>query len=256
MISVITPSFNQGRYLEQTIESVLGQQYPRIEHIVVDGGSKDDTVSVLERYPHLKWVSEPDRGQADALNKGLQMATGDLVGWVNSDDFYEKGAFHRVSQVFQDESVQWVVGDVTNYYNDGTHIYLRSENVTSEALMRDPDLVRQPGVFFRRELLTAVGGWDPGLHMVMDLDLWIRLARIQPPRMVHERLAYFRIHPEQKTRAAFFALQTREIDRVLRRYGASTGTRLRHRARKQYWWAKSVVKHSLLKAKVLKNVSA
>ena len=251
LISVITPSYNQGKYLEQTIKSVLEQNYPCVEHIVVDGGSKDDTVSILERYPHVKWVSEPDRGQADALNKGLRMATGDLVGWVNSDDFYEKGVFHRVSQLFEDESTQWAVGDVMNYYDDGTQIYFRSEDVTYEALMHNPDLVRQQGVFFRRGLLHSVGGWDPALHMVMDLDLWMRLARIHPPRMLHERLAYFRIHPEQKTRAAFFGLQTREIDRVLKRYGASSATRLRHRARKRYWWAKGMVKRSLIGAGLL-----
>jgi glycosyltransferase involved in cell wall biosynthesis len=254
LISVITPSYNQGKYVEQTIASVLEQNYPRIEHIVIDGGSKDDTVSILRCYPHLKWISELDQGQADALNKGLRLATGDLVGWVNSDDFYAKGAFHRISEIFEDKSVQWAVGDVVNYY-DGTRteVYVRSENVTYESLIHNPDIVRQPGVFFRRELLRSAGGWDPALYMVMDLDLWLRLARIKPPRMLHERTAYFRIHAEQKTRAALFARQTREIDRVLKRYGASALTRLRHRTRKRYWWVKGVIKRSLMNAGLFGN---
>jgi glycosyltransferase involved in cell wall biosynthesis len=249
LISVVTPSYNQGKFLEQTITSVLEQNYPRIEHIVIDGGSQDDTVSILKRYRHLKWISEPDRGQADALNKGLRMATGDLLGWVNSDDFYAKRAFHRVSEIFEDESVQWIVGDVVNYYDRSrTEVRVRSEEVTYESLIRNPDIVRQPGVFFRPELLRSAGGWDPALYMVMDLDLWFRLARIKPPRMLHEEMAYFRIHSEQKTRAALLTLQTQEIDRVLKRYGASPATRLRHRARKQYWWVKGVVKRAVMNA--------
>jgi glycosyltransferase involved in cell wall biosynthesis len=252
LISVLTPSYNQGKYIEQTIASVLEQNYPRIEHIVMDGGSTDETVSILKRCPHLRWVSEPDGGQADSLNKGLRMATGDIVGWVNSDDFYEKAVFQQVREIFEDESVGWVVGDVVNYYDgSGREEYVYSKTVSYESLIRDPDILRQPGTFFRTDLLREVGGWDPELHMVMDLDLWIRLARIRAPRMLHEAVAYFRIHPEQKTGALLFALQTREIDRVLKRYGASTTARLRHRARKRYWWAKGIVKRSLIHARIL-----
>src|SRR5438309_1875932 len=123
-ISILTPSFNQGKYVEQTIVSVLEQNYPRFEHIVIDGGSTDNTVSILKRYPHLKWVSERDRGQGDALNKGLRIASGDLVGWVNSDDFYAQGVFQRVSKLFEDENVSWIIGDVVNLYADGTELHV------------------------------------------------------------------------------------------------------------------------------------
>jgi glycosyltransferase involved in cell wall biosynthesis len=252
VISVLTPSYNQGMYVERTIASVLEQDYSHIEHIVMDGGSKDETISILKRYPHLKWVSERDRGQADSLNKGLRMATGDIVGWVNSDDFYARAVFQEVKEIFEDESVGWVVGDVVNYYDrSGREEYVYSESVSYKSLIRDPDILRQPGTFFRTSLLREIGGWDPELHMVMDLDLWLRLARIRSPRMLHRAVAYFRIHPEQKTRPAMHALQTGEIDRVLKRHGASIATRLQHRTRKRYWWAKGAIKGWLMSAGIL-----
>jgi glycosyltransferase involved in cell wall biosynthesis len=105
LISIITPSFNQGAYIEQTILSVLHQDYGHVEHIVVDGGSTDATLDVLRRYPHLKWVSEKDRGQADALNKGLALAKGDIIGWVNSDDYYQDNIFGSVVGHFRATSM-------------------------------------------------------------------------------------------------------------------------------------------------------
>jgi cellulose synthase/poly-beta-1,6-N-acetylglucosamine synthase-like glycosyltransferase len=249
LISILTPSYNQGKYIEQTITSVLEQNYPRFEHIVIDGGSTDETVSVLKRYPHLKWVSERDQGQADSLNKGLRMATGDLVGWVNSDDYYAKGVFHRVREIFEDGSVKWAIGDVVNYYEvSGVELYMSSQTVTYQSLINDPDILRQQGAFFRTELLKEAGGWDPALYMVMDLDLWLRLAQIDSPRMVHQPTAYFRMHAEQKTTLVRNMLQSREIDDVLRRHGASTANRLRQLAKKRYWRLKSVIKVGLRNA--------
>jgi glycosyltransferase involved in cell wall biosynthesis len=246
VLSIITPSYNQGRYIEQTILSVLKQEYPCVEHIVVDGGSADETVAVLKKYPHLKWISERDGGQADALNKGLKIATGDIVGWVNSDDFYEPGVFPRIREVFEDPGVGWTIGDVVNYYDgSGREAYVRSQTVTRRSLIRDPDIVRQPGTFFRSSLLRRAGGWDPKLQMVMDLDLWIRLAQITPPRMIRERTAYFRIHPDQKTQAASHTRQVNEIDQVLKRYHASAAIRFRYRTKKEYWRVKGFVKENL-----------
>jgi len=252
LISVLTPSYNQGRYIEQTITSVLQQGYPSVEHIVIDGGSTDSTISILERYPHLKWVSEPDRGQADALNKGLRMATGDVVGWVNSDDFYAPGAFAHVRDVFRDESVGWAIGDVANFYNgSGIESYSHSATVTYHSLLQNPDILRQQAAFFRAGLLRTAGAWDASLQMVMDLDLWLRLARITAPRMMQEKMAYWRIHPEQKSGSKMNKLQSGEIDRVLRQHGVSPAHRHRQLGKKRWWRLKSTVKQCLVSMGIL-----
>src|SRR6201996_1418400 len=124
-ISIITPSFNQGRFIEDAIRSVLAQNYPDIEHIVVDNCSTDGTLDVLRKYPHIKWVSEPDRGQSHALNKGFRMATGDVLAWLNCDDFYLRGAFHAAARALDDPDIDGVYSDlqfcdtnwnITKYY--------------------------------------------------------------------------------------------------------------------------------------------
>jgi glycosyltransferase involved in cell wall biosynthesis len=217
-ITIITPSYNQEAYIEQTIESVLAQNYPDVEHIVVDGGSSDGTITILKRYDHLIWIAEKDRGQADALNKGLALATGDIIGWINSDDYYEKDIFGAVANHFSDPSTAWIVGNLSKVRDeDGIIIPDKSPMVTYERLVRNPDIVRQQCTFFRRSALDRAGGWNAEFFMVMDLDLWIRLARISPPKMVDQTLAYFRVHANQKTGLSNLQRQTREICRVLRR---------------------------------------
>jgi hypothetical protein len=132
-------------------------------------------------------------------------------------------------------------------------LHIRSETVTYNSLVRNPDLLRQQGAFFRTELLRASGGWDPDLYMVMDLDLWLRLAKMKPPQMVPEITAYFRMHSEQKSSLERHLLQTVEIDRVLRRYGVSPATRLRHRAKKRYWRLKGTIKLRLANAGIINS---
>lgn len=217
-ISVITPSYNQGQFIEETILSVLNQNYDNFEHIVVDGGSTDETVQILKKYPHLKWVSEKDEGQSDALNKGLVMATGDIIGWLNSDDYYEKNIFSDVVGHFEDQSVEWVVGNTANYHEPFCYKRLiESSEITYENLLKNSRITRQPGTFYRREILERVGGLDKEVDFVMDYDLWIRLSKISVPKMVDKNYAYFRIHPEQKTTALFLTKIIKEVDKVLKR---------------------------------------
>jgi glycosyltransferase involved in cell wall biosynthesis len=247
MISIITPSFNQGAYIEQTIRSVLHQDFEHVEHIVVDGGSTDGTVDILKRYPHLVWVSEKDRGQADALNKGLALAKGDIVGWVNSDDYYEHDIFGSVAACFQRTSAQWVVGNLADVFDDGSQVvFRRSPTITFDALVRDPDIVRQQATFFRREALTAAGGWNADRYMAMDYDLWVKLAKVSPPAMVDENWAYFRNHAAQKSGGINILRQSKEIAAILRREKVAWQLIARHRTKKTWYWIKGHTKERLI----------
>lgn len=246
-ISIITPSFNQGRYIEQTILSVLDQPYPNVEHIVMDGGSTDGTVEILRRYPHLVWVSEKDRGQADALNKGFARATGEIVGWINSDDYYREDIFASVAGSFADPATQWVIGNVAVQFDDGSEPKFRkSRHVSRATLIKDPDIVRQQPTFFRRGALLLAGGWQAQFYMVMDFDLWMRLARLAPPLMVDENWAFYRNHLAQKSSLANILRQSREIVSVLRREKAPWRIIAGHRCRKRWYWFKGVCKHRLI----------
>ena len=227
-ISILTPSYNQGKYIEENILSVLNQNYPNFEHIIIDGGSTDNTVEILKKYPHLKWVSEPDEGQSDALNKGLAMATGEIIGWINSDDYYEKNIFNEVAKEFEDENVQWVIGNIINKYELINKYYKRkSPKVTYMTLIGSKCVMRQQGTFFRKELVLKAGGWDKDIYMCMDWDLWIRMAKISTPKMVDKYWSYFRWHDDQKSSAKNIMRQIDEWKQIYKREGVSIFTQYR-----------------------------
>lgn len=250
--SIITPSYAQGQYLRQNIESVLGQRWACIEHIVVDGGSTDETVDVLRSYPHLKWVSEKDEGQADALNKGLRMASGDIVGWINSDDYYLADSLKKIAMVFADPTVQWAIGDIQLLDEaSGGFVSMASPAVSWVALQRNPDIVRQQGAFFRREFLLQAGGWNKQFFMVMDFDLWVRLAKRSAPRMLNEQLAVFRIQRNQKSGLANLHRQTDEMVNILRREKAEPVNILRLRIKKEWYWLKGTLKSFMVRIGLL-----
>lgn len=252
--SVITPSYQQGQYIRENIESVLAQGWPTVEHIVVDGGSRDETVTILESYPHLKWVSEKDEGQADALNKGLLLATGDIVGWINSDDYYNEDVFNSVAACFADPTVHWVIGDLSLLEeSSGSFIPLKSPEVSFESLQRNPDIVRQQATFFRRELLQRAGGWNKSFFMVMDFDLWIRLAKLSKPLMLQKQLAVFRIQKDQKSSLSNLQRQSTELQLVLNREGASAVNIYRLKLKKDWFWLKGTIKVLLVKMGLLNS---
>jgi glycosyltransferase involved in cell wall biosynthesis len=247
-ISIITPSYNQGDFIEETVKSVLNQDVERIQHIVVDGGSTDSTIDVLSRYPHLTWISEPDRGQSHAFNKGLEMATGEVVGWINSDDFYEPDVLAEVVSHFEDESVQWVVGNCAAYYDSLDYILpYRSPNVTHQRLLNNPTWVRQPGTFYRRGILKWAGGLNEQYQMCMDYDLWLRLLKRTTPLMVDRTYSYFRIHADQKTTAGNLSKAIRETDRILASQGVDWIGRKRSLLDRYRYWLKMSVKQALLR---------
>jgi len=203
--SIVTPSFNQARFLEENIKSVLDQQYPSVEHIVVDGGSTDGTVDILKRYPHLRWSSEPDRGQAHALNKGFHMATGEIIGWINSDDGYCAGALPEVARCFEDPSVMVVYGDGIEVDAGGNEIRsIISCGISARELIEywkwEYEYI-QASFFFRKTVFHAVGYLDEDLFYTMDHEFLIRLIRRYDFRYLPTPLAFYRMHALSKTGA-------------------------------------------------------
>jgi glycosyltransferase involved in cell wall biosynthesis len=250
--SIITPSYNQGSFIEQTILSVANQPDIEKEHIVMDGGSNDETVAVLKKYPHLKWVSEKDKGQADALSKGIKLVSGDIVGWINSDDYYEDNIFASVAKQFEDPEVMWVIGNLACVFDSTQEVVADvSPVVTYQRLLGNPNIVRQQPAFFRREFLLRVGGWNPAYFMVMDYDLWVRLAKASTPKMVNETWAFFRFHALQKSTHANILRQSREISRILKREHAGLSIRIKFAARKRSAWMRGIIKSYFIKAGLL-----
>lgn len=204
-ISIITPSYNQGHYLEQTIRSVLLQQYPNLEYIVIDGGSKDNSVAVIRKYsPWLHfWVSEPDAGQTDALQKGFALATGEIIAWINSDDFYDPGSFYRVASLYRKTGFTFLCGACRMIDPDGCLIReLYTRQVSYQTLIRywQPHFCPpQPSIFFQRAVLDVLGDLDVSLHYAMDFDLWLRASKQYTFTHIRDNISFYRVHTDSKT---------------------------------------------------------
>lgn len=201
--SVITPSFNQGAWLEACIHSVVEQRDESFEHLIFDNCSTDSTSEVLARHSHIHAIVEPDRGQSHAINKGFEAAQGEIICWLNSDDAYAPGAFEHLRHAFADPAVSVVYGDVLQINYDGT----APQRAAARFASRD-DLVRwwsrrvqlhQPAVFFRRSAAEAVGPLREDLHYVMDYEYWWRLAEHHRFHYLEEILATQHRQPESKT---------------------------------------------------------
>ena len=201
LISVITPSFNQAAYLEGTILSVLGQDFPGLEYIVVDGGSTDGSLEVIHKYNGQLswWISEPDSGQAEAINKGLSRTAGEIVAWINSDDLYLSGAVARAVSVMQaNPQLAFVYGDAVTIDAAGNLLgQLKFDQYALLDLMAFR-IICQPAVFMRRSALEKAGLLDASYHYLLDHQLWIRLARQAPFLYLPATMAAARHHPEAK----------------------------------------------------------
>jgi glycosyltransferase involved in cell wall biosynthesis len=211
-ISIITPSFNQGVFIDDTIRSVMEQDHPDIEHIVVDGGSTDATVDILKKYPHLSWVSEKDSGQTNAINKGFRMASGDVLAWLNSDDMYERNVLGTIAGYFASHpECMLLYGDITFVDRAGKRLFeVTGKMMDYERLLENPDRVRQPSCFWRSALVREVGELDESLHLVMDLDFLLRAGARYPFHYIPKNLSFFRYYEQSKS-LSLVRRQAREI---------------------------------------------
>jgi len=242
-MTIITPSLNQGVFIEKTIRSVLSQAYPNLEYIIMDGGSSDNTLSILESYSdRVKWISEKDNGQTDAVNKGLRMAGGEIVTYLNADDVLLPGTLLKVAQKFMETpNTMWVTGKcriidendreirrlITAYKN----LYLFLDY---RPLLFVTDYISQPGTFWRAGLLTELGYLDESLHYAMDYEYWLRLYTNYPLAFIPEYLAAFRIHSQSKnTNAGHQDVYVNEEKVAIRRY---TGSKLLHTLHDVHRW--------------------
>jgi glycosyltransferase involved in cell wall biosynthesis len=202
-VSIVIPSFNQGQFLEASIRPVLEQDYPNLEYIVVDGGSKDNSVDVIKKYQERLawWVSENDKGHADALNKGFSHATGEILAWLNSDDIYFPGAVSDAVSVLQHHpGVGLVYGDADLIDDSGETVgQFGSKQTSYRQMLRGSVHIPQATTFFRADVWKKVGPLDLSLFFSFDYDLWVRIAKVSRVLYVPRRWAKFRIHGEGKT---------------------------------------------------------
>lgn len=205
-ISIVTPSYNQGLFIEKTILSVLNQNYPNLEYIIIDGGSTDNSLDIIKKYEKFLtyWVSEKDKGQSDALNKGFKKATGDVLAWINSDDWYESNAFEIVANCFRNPGTNIIAGNCKMVYHEAEekNFIDKPNSIDTLRLLQywKPFFCPpQPSIFLKREVLEKTGILDETLTYGMDLDLWLRAAKNFKFEYVDELLANYLIHNASKS---------------------------------------------------------
>ena len=230
-ITLVTPSFNQGQFLEQTILSVLEQNYPDLEYIIMDGGSNDNSVEIIKQYEkHLTyWQSKPDKGQSDALCQGFARATGTLMNWVNSDDLLAPGALAHMASLHHANPDADILAAATEHFtanpaNSFDKIIPRNWCPAAflHVIPRDSFSFNQQGVFFTRNLFNQVGGLNPSLHVCMDYDLFLRMCETNPEIIYSpQTAAYFRFHAASKTTSGSARFLIREHAELLQIYNES-----------------------------------
>ena len=217
LVSIITPSFNQGKYLKCNIESVKNQNYPNIEHIIIDGGSTDNTIPIIGKQQHLYnmyWISEPDKGQSDALNKGLKLAKGDIIGWINSDDAYlSKYSISKVVKFFKNyENANVLSGDCA-IIDDKNYVRNISFGlpIINNYILSKRNIILQPSVFFRKNIADMYHA-DINLDYTMDYDMWLSISSNDKIYHINEILSCFRLHNSSKTVSNAEKMRSEHLD--------------------------------------------
>lgn len=211
-ISVVTPSFNQGEFIEETIKSVIGQRYPNLEYIIVDGGSTDNSVSIIKKYAKqypkiIKWISEKDKGQSDAINKGMKMSTGEILCYLNSDDCFTPKALFYVADFFRShKDAYWLTGDYKIIDENGKEIqsYIRFYKkilrlFPYKFMIKIVNFINQPSTFWKREIYNQVGELNLNYKYNMDYDYWLRIMKKgYKLYYLNKVISKFRIHKQSK----------------------------------------------------------
>lgn len=220
-VSIVTTSYNQANFIGRTIRSVNEQNYPDIEHIIIDGGSTDGTIEILKKYDYLTWVSEPDKGQSDALNKGLKMAKGDIIGMLNSDDLYKPGVIPLVVKEFQnDPDLDLIYGDC-DYIDENDKVlftYKAPEFNFKKLITCGYNYIPPMSTFFRKRVLDIIGLVDPALEYAMDHDFFIRAGLKCNIKKVDSALGRFRMYEASKTGTNILKMR-RESYEISKKYG-------------------------------------
>ena len=204
-ISVITPSYNQGHFIEQTILSVLGQDYPDLEYILIDGGSSDNSVEIIKKYEHklAYWISEKDNGQANAINKGFERATGDILCWLNSDDMYMPGIFSFITNEIETTKAMLLTGSSIRYLETADGLRTSSHTIIKdhkELSLKEVDYIMQPSTFWTKKMWQEVGKLNEELHYTFDWEWFLRAELLKlPVKVVNRVLSVYRMHGSQKT---------------------------------------------------------
>ena len=239
LISIVTPSYNQAQFIRATIDSVLGQNYPNLEYFVIDGGSTDGTIEILKSYgKKITWVSEKDKGQTDAINKGLRQAKGEVMAYLNSDDVYTEGALLKVGEYYADTKADWITGDCTvidveGNPSSGNWLIRRYKRflmaLYSPLTLRIADsMLPQPSTFWSRKAWEKIGEFNDNYHYVMDYDYWLRLSRYYKPHDLKSILSGFRAQPDSKSETSRDKLMA-EGNIALKRNGAKSWEILLHK---------------------------
>lgn len=227
-ISIITPCYNHGEYLTDTIESVLNQKYNNFEHIIIDGGSTDNTISILKKYNHLIWISERDKGSADAIKKGINMSTGSVLTWLNADDYFAENTFEIVAKLFnENKDLHVLIGAGTFVDVNKRYEKLGSTNkITANSLLnRSADQIRQPSTFFTRYIYDKVDGINDKLKLVFDYDLFLRMLKITEPKYISDNLSFQRDYETTLSRK-YARKQAVEIFNISRANGGRLFSRI------------------------------
>lgn len=230
LVTIVTPSYNQGRWIRKTLESVAAQTYPRIEHVVMDGGSTDETVQILRKTPGIRWVSEKDRGQADAINRGISMSGGEFIAYLNSDDLlYPDAVSIAVDSFRRDPSIDFLYGDGTVIDEEGNAVWEWLSRPEDFRLLADyhflwndfTNYILQQAAFWKRSLHDRVGLFDERFHFALDVDFWLRVG-ISGARMVHvpRKLGLFRMIQGTKSLSSPIVFWPDHLELFRRYHGA------------------------------------